>query len=297
MKAHEVFFATDQGYVTHLGVAIKSLLESNKNDSFKIQVINGGILKEDWDKLEIIIKEYPNTELINCFFDDSLLAGIKINYHFNKSNYYRLFIPNFTSEAVVLYIDADVVVKDAISELFDLNISSYFIAAVENPGFKNHSKLLMNKNSKYFNSGVMLINVNKWKEHGLTSKVIDFVYKNPENVEFVDQCGLNSVINGNWLELSADYNLQAAFFEKKYMDLVIADLCVDDSLLAPKIIHYTGSKKPWHFCNKHPFRKDYWKYRYMTPYRSFFADDFNFFKLISCYTPNIVKYFIKGVVR
>ncbi len=39
------------------------------------------------------------------------------------------------------------------------------------------------KSMRYFNSGLMLINVKKWLDENITQKVLDFIEHNPENYD------------------------------------------------------------------------------------------------------------------
>ena len=50
----------------------------------------------------------------------------------------------------------------------------------------------MKSSAKYFNSGVMLINLDYWRANNVKEKVIDFISRKPEVIRFADQDGLNS---------------------------------------------------------------------------------------------------------
>ena len=99
-----------------------------------------------------------------------------------------------------LYLDVDIVVNGRIDDLYNTEISNTFLAAVDNTGiYYNHQDLEMAYSAKYFNSGVMLINLEYWRAYNVKEKVIEFVGRKPDVIQFVDQDGLNSVINRNWL--------------------------------------------------------------------------------------------------
>lgn len=295
MQKYNIVFATDQNYIEHLSVSLISLLHNNSNLDFKIYIINGGIEKEKWQKLETIVQKY-NVELIDICIDDTIFEKLVTNHHFTKANYYRLLIPEFIDEEKVLYMDADIVVNGNISELYNLDIEDYYIAAVENPGFDRHKELKMDKNSKYFNSGIILINNKKWKDSKLSKNVIDFVSENQESIKFVDQCGLNAVINGSWKLVQLKYNQQAVIFEKDFDDKYncFSKEELEEAKLNPVIIHYTGSSKPWHFRNKHPYKYLYWKYLKMTPFKRYIPEDLTVLNIIKWMFPNKIKEIIKG---
>lgn len=297
MKKYTVFFAADVGYISHLNVAIKSLLENNKDVGFELNVISEDFSSEKWLALSEMISFYPDVDIFYHEINASSLSGLKTNCHFKISNYFRLFISELSKDDKVLYLDCDLIVAGSIKEVFDENVEDFFIAAVENPGFSSHKELKMKSSSKYFNSGVMLINVNKWRESNLFERVVEFVDKNSNVVSFVDQCGLNAVIDGNWKELKPKFNQQSVFFE---VDSQIEVNCFNlndfnEALNNPSIIHYTGTSKPWHLNNKHKFKKLYWYYRNKTSYKSFFSDDFSIKNLLIFCMPRILKKFVNKV--
>ena len=205
MEKYNLVFSTDENYIEYLSVALYSLLENNKDLYFNIYVINGGIEKEVFKKIESITNKY-NCNINNIEINDDIFDKLVQNHHFAKANYYRLLIPEFIHCDKILYLDADIVVNGSIKDLYDENINDYFIASVENPGFNRHNELNMEEDSRYFNSGVMLINLAKWRSEKLQENVIDFVKNNSEVIKFVDQCGLNSIINGRWKRLPLKFN-------------------------------------------------------------------------------------------
>lgn len=277
MSKLPVVFATDGNYVPHLAVAMQSLLENNKDIEFEVYVISNGLHSSDENKLGLIASKY--SVCINFFtLCDSEFDGLVLNDHFKKSNYYRLFIEDIVKGDKCLYLDSDIVVKGSLKEMVTIDISGVYLAAVEDPGFDRHQQLNMRQESKYFNSGVMLINVRKWREVSLKNSVVDYVRLNPDVIEYVEQCGLNSVVDGRWLEISAMYN-----FQKKVME---NEVKVNKKIITdPVIVHYTGSEKPWHQASLHPFKKDYWAVRKRTPYRAFLSDDFKISRLLKKMIP------------
>ncbi|MDD5462568.1 MAG: glycosyltransferase family 8 protein [Methylococcales bacterium] len=285
-----IVFATDKHYVQHLCVALVSLLKNNKEQFFKIYIINGGIPGQTYKKIEAVAEGYQ-CELVNITVDDDIFENLIINHHFTKAMYYRLLIPEFIQEEKLLYLDADIVVNGSIENLYKEDINGCFIGAVEDPGFNRHKELKMNSNSRYFNSGVMLINLKKWTEENLANKVIDFVENNPTLVTFPDQCGLNAVIDGNWKKLPLKYNQQALIFEKNFDDnyncFTYEEL--SEAKQSPVIVHYSGSPKPWHFISKHPSKYLYWKYLRMTPYKYSLPTDLTPLNVLKWMVPEFIK--------
>lgn len=280
-----VLFTTDSGYVPHLATALYSLLTNNRSLNLEIFVLTVGLPENDAVNLRGIASLF-GTSLKSVEINDSYLESLPLGAHFQKSNYYRLFAAEFLEVDKCLYLDSDVIVEGSINELLKINLDDYPLAAVENPGFSRHSELGMSQNSKYFNSGVMIINLEMWREKNIAGSVLQRIKRKPEVIHNVDQCGLNSVVDGNWLELPSKYNFQTAHISDDPEQ-------VDTGGSPPVIVHFTGSGKPWHMKNKHPYRKNYWRYRKETPYRAFVPDDFSLKSVLQGLLPNRRKHFLK----
>jgi lipopolysaccharide biosynthesis glycosyltransferase len=296
---YNIVFATDEGYIQHLAVAIKSLLANNKNLDLDIYIINGGIDKFKYQKLAEMTTEY-NCKLINIEIDESLFKRLVVTYYYTKANYYRLLIAQVINVDKALYLDADIVVNDSIKELYATNISDCYLAAVQEPSFNRHEALQMNTTADYFNSGVLLMNLVHWRKNNLQKRVISFISENPNAIKFVDQCGLNAIVNGQWKKLPLKFNQLAAIYNKSDKDYFIN--CYSQSELyeaihKPTIIHYTGFLKPWHLNSDHPFKNLYWDYLKVTPFKRFLPNDFTLINFSKRCTPKIVKKLIKKAVN
>jgi len=297
MKKYSVVFATDENYIQHLSVALFSLLKNNNNCQFQIYVICSGISEKYFHKLKLIVNKFDST-INQIVVKDEIFDSLVTNHHFTKAMYYRLLIPKFIKDDVVLYLDADIVVNGSIKDLFDIDLESKYIGAVLNPGFQRHKELKMDLDSEYFNSGVMLINNKLWITNSVADKVIKFVDDNQSVIKFPDQCGLNAIVNGNWQKAPLKFNQQAAIFEKDFSNKYncFSKEELEDAKENPIIIHYTGSSKPWHFRNKHPYKNLYWKYLKMTPFKRYIPNDLTVVNVIKWMIPKSIKEFIKGFI-
>jgi len=271
----DVVFTSDKNYVQHLGVALTSLLENNQDIEWKIHLIHDEIDNSDLMKIKDICTKY-HAYFIDYLVDNETFSNLITKHHFKNSNYYRLLIPkllkNIDPNSNILYLDADIIVAGSLSDLVDLNLDGYYLGAVEASNFNRHSELHMSVASNYFCSGVMLINLEAWKRNSISEKVIEFVEKNPEVIWCVDQCGLNSIINGNWLPLHPRYDQQTSFFEKN-VNTHYEEEEIQLAITNPIIVHYTGYSKPWHYMDKHPFKEKYWHYLQKTYWKNYIPDD------------------------
>lgn len=297
MQYKNIVFAADRGYIQHLSVALVSLIKNNPDSFFNVYIINTDINAEEWELLKSLDKDKKH-HFFNAKIDDKVLENLVINFHFTKANYYRLFIPEIVPYDKAIYIDADVVVKGDLNELWNTPIDHVYLAAVEDVGFDRHTELEMHPNSKYFNSGVMVMNLNKWREEGVKNRVIEFVKRKPNAVQFVDQCGLNAIVDGRWFELHPKFNMQTAFLELVASDSAkLVSIDILNAVKKPVIIHYTGGSKPWHFTNTHPYKKEYWKYLKNTPFKRTLPADVTLKNLLIRFVPKSAKRFLKNILR
>jgi|SRR5580658_9986507 lipopolysaccharide biosynthesis glycosyltransferase len=274
MTRRNVVFASDANYVVHMAVAMYSLFKNNPELKFDVHVVNSDIDAKIWGRLESMVSEHGH-KLIDVRISEKHLEGVVLGSHFTKANYYRLFIADEIAAATALYLDSDLIVCDSIREIYGTTLDNSYLAAVLSPGFDRHAELEMSIESKYFNSGVMLLNLELWRRDSIAARVIDLVKRKPSAIQFVDQCGINSVLDGRWTELHPRFNVQSGFFEPK-AEIDAAQFKRGEfaaALEKPAIMHYSGSIKPWHLRSKHPYRHLYWQYLRQTPFNYYLPTD------------------------
>ncbi|MGG3888369.1 glycosyltransferase family 8 protein [Metabacillus fastidiosus] len=241
--------ATNDNYAKHLGVMLHSLLENLKNkNNINIFIIDGNISNENKLKLEKVVGKFGlqakfisiDTNLFNSF-------ERKIKY-ISKETYYRIMIPDLLSSDITkaLYLDCDMIIQEDISKLWNIDINDYFLAAVDE-GIKKRRRKSLSKleGFGYFNAGLLLINLQKWRENNISTKVIRFIENNHEIIKFMDQDALNFILYDKWLKLNPKWNYTSSHQKR---------IKIDD----PVIIHFTGRKKPWK--SEHPYKQEYLKY-------------------------------------
>ncbi|MFL0206168.1 glycosyltransferase family 8 protein [Aquirufa sp. 2-AUSEE-184A6] len=250
---YKILFTVDSDYLPHFATALYSLFLNNISLHFEIVLFTAKISESDKFKINKICLKYD--AILNIIvLDEKHFEGLIISKHFKVSNYFRLYAADFIDGDKCLYLDSDVIINGSIKNLYEQDIQNFYLAAVEDPAYNNHKELGLKPNAKYFNSGVMLLNLKKLRDNRIRDKVLNFVKTKSNVIKYVDQCGLNAVINGDWLELNAEYNCQSYMLLKSNFSNYFKSI-------RPVIIHYTGSSKPWQFSNIHPFKYKYWYYR------------------------------------
>jgi lipopolysaccharide biosynthesis glycosyltransferase len=178
--------------------------------------------------------------------------------------YIRLFFPLFTPAEVekVIYLDVDMIVRKDISMLWNIDLGDKIIGGVPDRsevvscswgGITNYKELGIDSESKYFNSGLLLLSRSKWIEAKITEKIIDCISKNTRYANFPDQYGLNVVFANQWLELDSRWN-SYSMLEKE----------------DPFLIHFIGIKPIFTSYNYVVRYKDeFYSYLRLTPWANY----------------------------
>lgn len=125
-----------------------------------------------------------------------------------------------SSVDTVLWLDPDTVVSNDISDLWNYDISNHYFAAVEEVRNHNHTK------KPYYNAGVMLMNLAKFREDGKDTEVINDI--NTTKYEHLEQDALNFLCDPRILPLPSAYSVS-----------FVSELCEH-----PRITHYLAKAKP-----------------------------------------------------
>ncbi|MEH7549896.1 glycosyltransferase family 8 protein, partial [Neobacillus vireti] len=174
--------------------------------------------------------------------------------------------------------DCDSIINDNLIELWNIDISDYYIAGVCDT-VNDNTKLSVNMNSTspYVNSGMLLINLKKWREEEIENKFLRFVNSFNGNVFHHDQGTINGVLNNNLLILHPKYNAMTPFFTMKRNDIMkyyglreyYSSKELNESINNPIFIHFTPAfvSRPWIRGCKHPLMSIYRNYLDMTPWK------------------------------
>ena len=145
----------------------------------------------------------------------------------------------------VIWLDADVLVTADLDRLWRTDLAGQHLLAVQDPfvpfvssryGIQRWQELGLAEHAKYFNAGVMLIDLDRWRRDEIGDHAGDYVRDHRAEVVFWDQDGLNAVLCGRWRELDARWNYCPGFTERERPESASLD---------PWIIHFAGSLKPW----------------------------------------------------
>src|SRR5699024_10844753 len=112
----------------------------------------------------------------------------------------------------VLYLDCDTLIVDSIRDLWNIDLEGNTIAALKDSFSKYYRKnISLDQNDIMFNSGVMLIDMDKWRQNKVEEKVLNFIKEKNDNVQLGDHGGNNDVLIKQTLQISASYKFETVF--------------------------------------------------------------------------------------
>ena len=260
-----IFLSSDNNYAPFVATTMASIL-SNTNSFIEFYILDGGITTENVEKIQSLKSNFSNfsIEFIKIYYE-KYLKNFKEIGHWNKSVYARFLIPDLKTQInKAIYLDVDIIVTGDITNLYNEDLEDYALGAVweqwaEDGINKQHKiRMRLSDKHKYFNTGVLLINSNKWREENIQKHLSDISNKFNDRIKMVDQDILNKYFDNNYKVLEQKYNyLTTNFYVNDTQELYI-------------IRHLTGNVRPWQLnpttASIVPNVKDFWYYAKMTPF-------------------------------
>ena len=214
-KEIPVVFATDENYLFYACVAISSLAESAKEGTFyHVYILVAEELMDDYGLMEKLKLRYPNITLELLKVDTGIFSHVIINNsHITKATFYRLILSELLKEEKCIYLDADILVGEDLTELFETQIDAYYAAGVRDVWIDilpeeiredRRIRTQIPSMDQYINAGVLLLNLKKIRQDNMVIKFMDGLKK---DYLYEDQDILNVNCYGNTTFLPAKWNL------------------------------------------------------------------------------------------
>ena len=271
-----ILCATDNNYVPYCGIMLSSVFESNRDCQVNAYIIiDKSLSVSNVKRFEELVHKYGQ-KIEYLMVDNTVLSKFpsKGLDYWSIAMYYRIFAESLLPISVhrVLYLDCDVIVRQNLSPLWDLDMANKAVGVV--PDIFTFSKdiyqrLKYPQGMGYFNSGVILINLDYWREQHICQQCLGFLEKHYDRLFANDQDVLNAILWDKKIQLPVSYNFQVQFlkhyfYEKESVALQNEILRTKEN---PAIIHYAVPQKPWNVMYyKMPFKQVWWRYKRISPW-------------------------------
>lgn len=269
----DIVVCIDSNYVMPCGVMLYSICKNNQESDITFHiVVDESVNQTMQQSLGNVL--LPKSSKKGQFY---YINGNDFNHlprldetnpkrHITKAAYYRLYLTEILPRSLdkVLYLDCDIIIRHSIKDLWNTDISNYFVGVVPDVGegvIDKYNRLRYPPHKGYYNSGVQLINLKKWRDEHIIIKFVEFMQNHPDWIKLHDQDVMNRIFCDSKFILPITYNFQEGYL---WNDLFYDYWKYEKQVLAarkdPVVIHYTDSK-PWIEGCDHPYKNEFYKYQ------------------------------------
>ncbi len=233
-----VCFNLDCKYFHQLGVTVTSVLENNPQFHFVFHVFIDNVDEDDIAKVRKVVEKYKCDFYIYIMNMEPFSHFHLRNKRYSHVGYFRVYMPkvlrNFTKK--FLYIDADMICVNSLQPFVDIDMQGKPIACVSDfpDAVEVRSAFLKLKSGKYFNAGMMWVDVEEWEKQQITEHCFEYIDMDPKCFTAHDQDVLNLVFDGNYILLPNKFNFMGSIGAAVPKDIII--------------YHFFGRIKPWDIC-------------------------------------------------
>lgn len=254
----ELLVTVDKNYILPLQVMLTSLYMNNPGEDVELYLLHSKLQEKELEPLEkqcgrLGYKFFP------VKIEDSWFSQAPVTKQYPREMYYRLLAPCFLPQKLhrILYLDPDILVINSLRPLWETDMKGRLFAAAAHTGktnlANNINQVRLGTTNKYFNSGVLLINLDQGRKEILPEEIFQYAGEHAKELLLPDQDILNAVFGSRTLELD-DYlwNYDARNYST-YL-LRSGGVCDMDWVMGNTgILHFCGKTKPWQAGYIHRF--------------------------------------------
>lgn len=270
-----IVFITDDSYCQHAAVMLESLFQRNDASQFVLYCLSFSLKQENKDNLTAICNGNAKIKFIethgNFGFLKKIESGANIK-QWNSIMYLKCFMHLLLPSSVdrLLFLDVDMVINHDLKELYKIDLKEKIVAGAEDwkYSYLHKQRIGLKENYAYINSGVMIIDVTKWRNLEGICKMETFLSSNKTRI-INDQDLLALYFKDKIAYIDQKWNVTTYWFEKKprILNKYLGQL--EEIRKNPYIIHFCEPIKPWFKECRHPYAYLYRKYLKLTPWANY----------------------------
>lgn len=207
-------------------------------------------------------------------------------YRGSYSANFKMFITEFLDDSVkrILYVDSDTIIEDSLHFFYHSDLKGKAIAmSIDTLGMRHKLQIGLQNEDDYYNTGVILYDLDIWKKHNCEKKIMDFISNSGRDYPAPDQDIINLTMRNDIVRADMRYNLQPhhmvySFDALKhffYSDYYYSKKEGESAMASPVILHtyrFLG-QFPWHLDSLHPAAKRFDQYLERSVYRGFIKSE------------------------
>ena len=254
----ELLVTVDKNYIPPLQVMLTSLYMNNPGEDVELYLLHSKLQEKELEPLEkqcgrLGYKFFP------VKIEDSWFSQAPVTKQYPREMYYRLLAPCFLPQKLhrILYLDPDILVINSLKPLWETDMKGRLFAAAAHTGktnlANNINQVRLGTTHKYFNSGVLLINLDQGRKEILPEEIFRYAGEHAKKLLLPDQDILNAVFGSRTLELD-DYLWNYDVRNYSTYLLRSGGVCDMDWVMGNTgILHFCGKTKPWQAGYIHRF--------------------------------------------
>ena len=276
----DIVICTDKWFVMPTGVMMHSVCVNNPDVDIMFHAIHDdSVTSKDRRDLEETVMVFEGKSITFYHIDVTkfpCFPNITIGVGVTQASYYRLMLSEILPKSIlkVLYLDGDIIVRHSLLPLWNTDLKGHPVGVI--PDFSEgnleyYHRLNYPPGLGYFNSGVLLANLEYWREHDVVKDFFRILQDYSDRIQLHDQDVLNIAFSENKVILPIKYNLMNGFLCKEAIqhDYREDEMEIEESRRNPVIVHFTPGK-PWMSYSRHPqhpFSSTFFKYQSKTKWK------------------------------
>jgi len=255
----------DSNYIQPFKTMLYSLVKNSENENFIIHLLHSTISDEDISRLYLYCRSF-DVELIPIKIDRAYFKEAPVSQKYPQEMYYRLLSHLWLHNDIkkILYLDPDILILNSIKPLWNTDLKGKIFAAASHSGIgdivNKVNKVRLGTDNDYFNSGVLLIDLDKARKHINREDVFNCVENIKKDLILPDQDVLNYLYGSNIIPLDDTvFNFDARYLSQYYIKTngkANMDWVIENTI----ILHFCGKQKPWKKTNMYKFTSLYKHY-------------------------------------
>jgi len=244
-----IFLSTDETYAPYAAIMMRSVLQHTRS-SIHFHILDGGIHPETREKVVATCSSFPNATLEFIDMSTFDLSQFPPKRYVSITGYSRYFIAEIKPElSRALYMDVDIIAVGDIADLYVQPLGDYPIGAILEDYRGHNSRMLAGywpsyKNKgRYFNSGVLLMNLEWFRQNDVTSRLVQLTHDMKNSSQpYADQNIFNVFFQDNVHILDDKFNIQT----HTLLDAPeLREHPAQQAIRHPVLLHFSAYLKPW----------------------------------------------------
>lgn len=260
----------DENYLLPCKVMLDSFFASNPNESdVTVYLLHSVIPAEKLEELSGFCTGF-GAKLVPIAVDATFFGNAPTSKRYPKEMYYRLLSPLILPQEAerVLYLDPDMLIINPLRPLWELNLYRKTFAAASHTGLTEMANEINNVRldtaHEYFNSGVMLIDLNAARKMVTAEDVFACVSEHEKELILPDQDVFNILYGSQTMPVDdVLWNYDVRNYSK-YLIRSTGRHDLNWVMQNTAVLHFCGKNKPWHEDYKNPFGMLYLHYMNLT---------------------------------